>query len=87
MARGYGNFSLKLRRALASIALAEENIMPIYECDCSKEKIERGLISLGKEEIKDIINTQVKIETVCHFCNKKYVFTKEELEKLLENIK
>lgn len=70
-----------------NVQVIEENIMPLYECDCSKEKIERGLISLGKEELQDIINTQVKIETVCHFCNKKYTFDKTELEKLLEQIK
>lgn len=69
------------------VQIIDDSIMPIYECDCSKEKIERGLISLGKEELQDIINTQIKIETVCHFCNKKYTFTKDELEKLLENVK
>lgn len=69
------------------VQIIEENIMPFYECDCSKEKIEKGLISLGKEELQDIINTQVNIETVCHFCNKKYTFNKEELQKLLEDIK
>ena len=69
------------------VQIIDDSIMPIYECDWSKEKIERGLISLGKEELQDIINTQIKIETVCHFCNKKYTFTKDELEKLLENVK
>jgi molecular chaperone Hsp33 len=68
------------------VQILDENIMPIYECDCSKEKIERGLISLGKDELQDIINTQVKIETVCHFCNEKYVFTKEELESLIKTM-
>lgn len=70
-----------------NVQILEENIMPLYECDCSKEKIERGLISLGKEELQNIIDTQIKIETVCHFCNQKYTFTKEELEKLVENMK
>jgi molecular chaperone Hsp33 len=69
-----------------NVKILEENIMPIYECDCSKEKIEQGLISLGKDELQDIINTQIKIETVCHFCNKKYNFSKEELEKLVEDM-
>lgn len=64
----------------------EENIIPLYECDCCREKIEKGLISLGKEELQDIINTEEKIETVCHFCNEKYVFTKEELENILKEI-
>lgn len=68
-----------------NVKIIEENIVPIYECDCSKDKIEKGLISLGKEELQDIINTQGNIETVCHFCNKKYNFSKEDLEKLLTN--
>ena len=33
------------------VQIIDDSIMPIYECDCSKEKIERGLISLGKEEL------------------------------------
>lgn len=70
-----------------NVQIIEENIMPIYECDCSKEKIEKGLITIGKKELQDIINTQINIETVCHFCNEKYTFTKEELEKLVEDIK
>ena len=41
-----------------NVKIIEENIIPIYECDCSKEKIERGLISLGKEELQDIMNTR-----------------------------
>jgi molecular chaperone Hsp33 len=69
-----------------NVKVLEENIMPIYECDCSKEKIEKGLISLGKDELQDIINTQIKIETVCHFCNEKYTFTKEELENLIKTM-
>lgn len=70
-----------------NVQIIEKNIMPLYECDCSKEKIEKGLISLGKDELQDIITTQVNIETVCHFCNKKYTFSKEELQKLLEDMK
>ena len=68
------------------VQIVEDSIMPLYECDCSKEKIERGLISLGKKELQDMIETNVNIETVCHFCNKKYHFTKEELQKLIETI-
>ena len=69
------------------VQVIEDSIMPLYECDCSKEKIERGLISLGKKELQDMIDTKVKIETVCHFCNQKYIFTKEELEKIVETMK
>jgi len=54
-----------------------------YQCDCSRERIERAVRSLGKTEIKDIIDKQINAELTCHFCNKKYVVTKEELETML----
>ena len=66
-----------------NIKLIEDNITPVYECDCSKEHMKDALISIGKEEIKDIIETDGKAELQCHFCNKKYLFEKEELENLI----
>ena len=50
-----------------------------FRCSCSKEKFERGLISLGKMELLNIIIEDGKAETICHFCNEHYNFTKEEL--------
>jgi molecular chaperone Hsp33 len=58
-----------------------------FECDCSRSKIEKVVISLGEEEIKDIINKDQKAELVCHFCNKNYHLEKEELLDLLEKAK
>lgn len=54
-----------------------------YQCDCSRERIERAVRSLGKAEIQDIIDQQINAELTCHFCNKKYVVTKQELEAML----
>lgn len=68
------------------VKIIEENIIPIYECDCSKEHMEDALSSIGKEEIKQIIEEDGKAELVCHFCNKKYEFTREELEEIMKNI-
>lgn len=70
-----------------NIQVIEKNIMPIYECDCSKEYMANGLASIGKEEIEDIIKTDEKAEIVCHFCNKKYEFNKKELEEIINTIK
>jgi molecular chaperone Hsp33 len=53
------------------------------KCDCSRERLEEVLISLGKEDIRDLLEKEGKAELVCHFCNKKYVFEAEELEGLL----
>ena len=55
-----------------------------YQCDCSRERIEKAVYSLGKDEIRDIIEKQGKAELTCHFCNKSYTLEKEELEKMIE---
>lgn len=55
-----------------------------YRCDCGRERMERAIISLGKQEIQDLIAEQGEAEIVCHFCNSAYQFTKEELADLLE---
>lgn len=61
-----------------------EECIPQYECDCSKERMERALFSLGKEDIKELANDEVT-EICCHFCNSKYHFTKEEILNLVDN--
>ena len=70
-----------------NIEIIEEDIIPIYECDCSKEHMEEGLATIGKEELQKIIEEDEKAELTCHFCNKKYQFTKEELEDIAKNMK
>jgi molecular chaperone Hsp33 len=62
--------------------------MPVqFKCQCSRERISNALISLGKEEIQDIIETEGQAEAQCHFCNEKYQFSKEQLEELLVEAK
>lgn len=56
-----------------------------YICNCSRDRMERNLITLGREEIRDLIAEQRGAELVCHFCNKKYVFSEGELSNLVEN--
>ena len=56
----------------------------IFKCDCSREKMERGLLTLDKSEIIDMINDNENIETVCNFCNEKYIFTIDDLRKLID---
>ena len=57
-----------------------------YECDCNKDRIEKALISLGKNEIKKIYDEDKKVEVQCHFCNKKYNFDENELLTLIKKI-
>ncbi len=67
-----------------NVEIIEENITPLYECDCSKENMADGLATLDKKVLKEMIEEDGKAELTCHFCNKKYNFSKEELEKILE---
>lgn len=60
-----------------------DELSPEYRCDCSRERLESVIISLGESELTDIIETDGKAELVCSFCQKKYVFTEDELRALL----
>lgn len=70
-----------------SMLTENKTVTPKYECKCSKERMERALISIGKEEIQSIIEEQGEAEMCCQFCNKKYTFGKDKLENLLKKAK
>ena len=57
-----------------------------FSCDCSEERMEQALISIGKEDLKQIIREDEKIETLCHFCSKKYLFEGDKLKNILKYI-
>lgn len=57
-----------------------------FDCDCSKEKVEDALVSLGTKEIDEIIKEDKKAEIQCHFCNTFYNFDEEDLNKILLKI-
>lgn len=57
-----------------------------WQCDCSKERFEKAIISMGKEEIKELAEDE-ETQVECHFCNSKYVFTKDEIRKLVSEAK
>ncbi len=59
-------------------------LTPAYRCDCSRERVERALISLGREEIEDMIREQHGAQVDCHFCDRRYRLSEEELHALLE---
>ena len=69
-----------------NIEILEDNITPEYKCDCSKEHMKDALISIGKKDSEEILKEDGKAELMCHFCNKKYTFTKEELEEIILEI-
>ena len=62
-------------------------IVPKYECKCTRERMERALISIGRDELRSLIDEQGSAEMTCRFCDNKYNFTKEELEELLRQAK
>ena len=70
-----------------NIEIIEDGLEVSYKCTCNKDRIERGIISLGKEEIQKIIEEDGKLEAECHFCHRKYVFNKNELEVLKKKSK
>lgn len=56
---------------------------PEYKCDCSRERTERVLISIGKDELRSIAAEGKDTSVCCHFCGKEYVFTPQEIESLI----
>lgn len=61
-----------------------DTIPTTYNCNCSKERVEKAIISIGRKDIQEMIEDKEPIEVNCHFCNTHYVFTTEELQSLLE---
>ena len=62
----------------------EDKIPTEFYCNCSKERVSRAVISVGKKELADMIEEGKPIEVNCHFCNSHYNFSVEELEEMLK---
>lgn len=76
-----------LRAVLSDFDLEILEKHPIeYRCYCSRERVTRALISMGREELADLIREQGEAELTCQFCDKIYRYSKPELEKLLEEM-
>ncbi len=73
---------------LGDMGLEITDTMPVqFQCNCSKERVEKVLISLGKKELQSLIEEGKDVELNCHFCNTNYSFTVEELKKIKESAK
>ena len=55
-----------------------------YRCDCSRERVLRALLSIGKKDLEEMIEENKDVEMECHFCGRKYTFTPEELKELVK---
>ena len=72
-----------LKILLEGLSLQVTDTMPVaFSCDCSREKIEKVLISLGGKELREMIEEGKEVEVGCSFCSRHYVFSVDELERL-----
>lgn len=62
-----------------------DSARPAYKCDCSRQRTEKVLISVGAQELRSIAAEGKPTEVCCHFCGKKYVFSPDEVAKLAES--
>ena len=73
---------------LGNLGLEITDTMPTrFYCNCSKERVEKAVISVGKKEIQDMIDEGKDIEVKCHFCNTAYKYTVDELKDILKRCK
>ncbi|MBR3149598.1 MAG: Hsp33 family molecular chaperone HslO [Eubacterium sp.] len=56
-----------------------------YKCNCSKERVESALLGTGIQNLLEMADSDEDTEVECHFCNKKYVFTSDDIRKLIES--
>lgn len=77
-----------LEQVLGEFGLDEFYTMPVkFQCNCSKDRVSKALISIGKKDIQEMIQDKEPIEVNCHFCNTHYVFTVEELKEIYRKAK
>lgn len=57
-----------------------------FECNCSRDRMERNLISIGKKDLLEILADGQGAELQCHFCNTKYNFTHQDMERLIKEV-
>lgn len=74
-----------LESVLGEFGLEITDRMPVgFQCDCSRERVEKVLLSLGKNDLQEVISEGKEVKLHCHFCNKDYAFSVEEVERLMK---
>lgn len=77
-----------LEELLGDLGFTVNDTIPTaFSCNCSKERVEKAIISIGSKEIREMIRDGKPIEVKCHFCNEAYSFNIEELKRILEKAK
>jgi len=73
-----------LERILGDMGLVLHGTMVTrFQCNCSREKAERAIMSMGRQEIREMIEDNKPVEVNCHFCNSYYNFTVDDLKKMI----
>ncbi|NLJ79697.1 MAG: Hsp33 family molecular chaperone HslO [Firmicutes bacterium] len=57
-----------------------------FRCDCSRERFEKGLLTLGRAELQELVDLEDQAEIVCHFCTKSYYFSNRELKAMIREL-
>lgn len=63
-----------------------ESLIPRFHCDCSRERVEKALISIGRRDLEEIYNEGKNEEIKCHFCNTAYIFNNDDIGNLLKGV-
>ena len=61
-----------------------EKIPAAFFCNCSKERVQKAIVSIGKKDLQEMINDGEPIEVKCDFCNTTYTFSVEELKEIMK---
>lgn len=77
-----------LETLLGNLGLEITDTVPTqFYCNCSKERVEQAVVSIGRKEIQEMIDDGEDIEVKCHFCNTAYRYTVEELKNIIKRSK
>lgn len=77
-----------LEHVLEGLDVVVTDTLPTaFSCNCSHERIEKAIISIGKKDIQEMIDEGKEVEVKCHFCNTAYTFSVEELKEILKQAK
>ena len=71
---------------LGADATIEKRVTPEYRCDCSRSRVEKALISIGREELEQMIRDGEPVTLHCDFCNTDYTYSIDELKELLARV-
>ena len=77
-----------LEKVLEGFDIEVNDTLPTqFHCNCCRERVEKALISIGRKELNEMIQEGKDIEMNCHFCNKNYNFTVEDLKRIIRECK